>query len=102
MRLVQDRIEQPGALPAVAELAEACGISTRHFFRMFRETTGTTLSSFAAERRLARAKALLASHRASVKQIAWQCGFETAAAFSAAFRRATGVTPKEYRRAMLH
>src|SRR3546814_7646747 len=57
---------------------------------------------FAAERRIARAKALLAERSSSergpaIKEIAYRCGFETAAAFSVAFRRATGVTPRQYR-----
>lgn len=102
VRLIDEQIERPGSLPSVSELAATCGISSRHFFRMFRSTTGKTLSVYAAERRIERAKALLATHGPAIKEIAWQCGFETAAAFSAAFRRAVGVTPKEYRRNILH
>jgi AraC family transcriptional regulator len=67
---------------------------------MFRATTGRTLSDFAAERRIVRAKALLAGRKPAIKQIAHRCGFETAAAFSAAFRRATGVSPREFREQM--
>lgn len=102
LRLIDERIAQPGALPVVQELARACGISTRHFFRMFRATTGVTLSDYAAQIRIDRAKLLLTAQGPPIKEIAWQCGFETAAAFSAAFRRALGVTPKEYRRTRLH
>jgi len=32
-----------------------------------------------------------------IKQVAWECGFETPAAFSAAFRRVTGYRPRDYR-----
>jgi AraC family transcriptional regulator len=102
MRLIDELIDRPGTLPGVAELAALCGISTRHFFRMFRATTGITLSDHAAAKRIERARALLATPRPAIKEIAWHCGFETAAAFSAAFRRAVGVTPKEYRRTILH
>jgi AraC family transcriptional regulator len=102
MRLIDELLDRPGTLPGVAELAGLCGISTRHFFRMFRATNGVTLSDHAAAKRIDRARALLATPRPAIKEIAWHCGFETAAAFSAAFRRAVGVTPKEYRRTILH
>jgi AraC family transcriptional regulator len=49
-----------------------------------------------------RARARLADARAPIKQIAWECGFETPAAFSAAFRRATGYRPREYRQLLTH
>jgi AraC family transcriptional regulator len=61
-----------------------------------------TFADYAAARRVARARALLASARPPIKEIAWRCGFDTAAAFSAAFRRDVGVTPSEYRRALIH
>ncbi len=102
LRHIEQRLDGEGPPAGVAELALECGLSTRHFFRLFRATTGTTLSAFAAERRLARARAMLAAPRPPIKAIAWACGFETAAAFSAAFRRATGASPSDYRRQMLH
>lgn len=102
LRDIEERLDCEGQSAGVAELAQACGLSTRHFFRLFRATTGTTLTAFAAERRLARARAMLAAPRPPIKSIAWACGFETAAAFSAAFRRATGASPSDYRRRMLH
>jgi AraC family transcriptional regulator len=97
VRLVEDRIDVPGPLPSVTELARECGTSSRHFFRMFRATMGMTLSDYAAKRRMARARARLTTERVPIKQVAWECGFETPAAFSAAFRRATGFRPREYR-----
>lgn len=98
LRMIEDLIEAPGGLPPASVLASNCGISTRHFFRMFRATTGVTLSEYAAPRRIYRAKTLLAGQRFAIKEIAWQCGFETPAAFSAAFRRVVGMTPKTFRR----
>jgi AraC family transcriptional regulator len=102
MQQIDELVQQPGKLPAVAELAALCGLSTRHFFRLFRAATGQTLSAYVAERRIERAKQMLGSPRPAIKMIAWECGFETSAAFSAAFRKAMGVTPKEFRLAMLH
>lgn len=97
MRHIEERLEAPGKSPSIASLAAECGLSTRHFFRMFRATTSTTVSEFASARRIARAKTMLGERTPRVKEIAYRCGFETPAAFSAAFRRTTGVTPRQYR-----
>lgn len=94
---ITERIEQPGKPPRVTELAAACGLSTRHFFRQFQIATGQTPAAYVAERKIELAKLRLRQARTAVKVIAWECGFDSAAAFSAAFRRATGVTPREFR-----
>jgi AraC family transcriptional regulator len=43
---------------------------------------------------------LLGSRQLLIKQVAYECGFRNCAAFSAAFRKATGVTPESYRSAL--
>jgi AraC family transcriptional regulator len=86
-----------GKVPTAGELAALCGLSKRHFFRIFRRTTGQSLVDYATERRIDWAKTLLRENQLVVKQVAHQCGFATPAAFSAAFRRTTGMTPRQYR-----
>ncbi|RYM12013.1 helix-turn-helix transcriptional regulator [Sphingobium cupriresistens] len=102
IRRIADRIEQPGKAPAVAELAAECGLSTRHFFRQFRAATGQTLTRYVTDRKIERARQLLRQDSAAIKVVAWECGFDSAAAFSAAFRKATGLTPRQFRESMLH
>lgn len=97
LRRVEDMLDGAGPVPSLTELASECGISVRHFCRLFRATTGRSLGDFATARRIERAKHLLASGRIPIKQIAWTCGFATPAAFSAAFRRATGQQPSDFR-----
>lgn len=97
LRLIDERIERQGALPTIAELATECGLSTRHFFRLFRQSTGSSLVDYAARRRIEQAKALLCEDGLVIKQIAYCCGFKTAAAFSCAFRRETGLSPRAFR-----
>lgn len=94
---IAERIDNPGKAPCVAELATACGLSTRHFFRQFRAATGQTLTSYVTGRKIEHAKLRLRQARTAIKVVAWECGFDSAAAFSAAFRRATGVTPRHFR-----
>jgi AraC family transcriptional regulator len=81
----------------IAQLATQCGMSPRHLIRTFKNTVGTTLSDYVAAARMRRAKELLRKRELLVKQIACTCGFQSAAAFSAAFRQATGMTPKAFR-----
>lgn len=102
LQRIADRVEQPGKPPSVAELAAECGLSTRHFFRQFKVATGQTLTRYVADRKIDRAKQLLRQARPAIKIIAWDCGFDSAAAFSAAFRKATGVTPRQFREGVLH
>ncbi|MDB5687061.1 MAG: hypothetical protein JWR77_1650 [Rhizorhabdus sp.] len=90
-------IETEGPPPTVAELAAACGISSRQLAVSHRSATGTTLRSFIARTRLERAKTLLMDGRTPIKQISFECGFKSCAAFTAAFRKETGETPRTFR-----
>ena len=102
LRRIEAMIDCDGPTPSISILAAECGVSTRHFCRLFRLTTGRSLTEFAIGRRIERACALLLDPRKPIKQIAWECGFQTPAAFSAAFRRAIGQQPSAYRDAVLH
>lgn len=98
LRRLEEKIESRLAeCISTGELAAECGMSVRHLIRSFKATTGTTLSSYIASARIERAKRELAGDGTPVKSVAARCGFQSAAAFSAAFRKATGLTPKEYR-----
>jgi AraC family transcriptional regulator len=81
----------------IARLAEACGCGPRTLAALYRRATGQTLREFIAGARIERAKALLMSEGAMVKQVAYLSGFQTPAAFCAAFREATGYTPLQFR-----
>ncbi|MBB3982279.1 AraC family transcriptional regulator [Sphingobium fontiphilum] len=102
LRRVKDRIEADlaGSL-SVADLAAEIRTSPRHLIRTFKATTGTTLTDYIAGRRIVRAQEQLAHEDLMIKMIAGNCGFQSAAAFSAAFRKATGMTPREYREARI-
>jgi AraC family transcriptional regulator len=102
VRLIQERLENAsGAWPDLATLANECGISGRHLTRAFKNTTGRTLGEYVAEVRLRHAKQLLLDPAVLIKTIACQSGFRSQAAFAAAFRKATGWTPRRFRRESL-
>lgn len=97
LRAVEDMLDCDGPVPSLIEFAALCGLSPRHFGRLFRLTTGQSFSEYAIARRIDRAKSMLADTGVPIKQVAWGCGFQTAAAFSVAFRRETGLQPTAYR-----
>jgi AraC family transcriptional regulator len=83
--------------PTISAIAEDLGISSSHLRRLFKNATGQTLHDYVDEARIAHAQDLLANTRIPLKVISFKVGFSHASAFSAAFRRATGESPREYR-----
>jgi len=79
------------------EMAESVGLSTAHFARMFRKSTGETPHQFVLRQRLARAKAMLRARDARILDVAVACGFKTQQHFAQVFRDVWGVSPTEYR-----
>jgi AraC family transcriptional regulator len=82
----------------VADLANVACLSIFHFARAFAATVGVPPHRYVSRRRLESAKAMLATGRASLGEIAFDCRFSSQSSFTRAFRRATGMTPAEYRR----
>lgn len=103
LRRIRETLEDEDAShPAtVAGLARREGMSVRHFSRLFRASTGTTVSDFAAQVRIERAKTLLADEQVLIKEVAFRCGFQSSSSFSSAFRRATSLTPQQFRSARM-
>lgn len=99
LKLLKELIDSaidPGALSLEA-MAQACKLPARELSTLFKRTSGQTLRSYVAAMHIERAKVLLDDGELLVKQVAYGCGFKSAAAFGDAFRRATGLTPMQYR-----
>jgi AraC family transcriptional regulator len=92
--LVHSKIEDDLSLD---EMAQSVGLSTAHFARMFRKSTGQTPHQFVLGQRLERAKAMLRAPHARVLDVAVACGFKTQQHFAQVFRGVWGVSPTEYR-----
>ncbi len=82
----------------LATLAELVQLSPYHFCRSFKSSFGIPPHRYHANRRIERAKQLLANRELSVTTIALDVGFGDTSRFSAAFHRLTGQTPSRYRR----
>jgi AraC family transcriptional regulator len=79
------------------EMAQSVGLSTAHFARMFRQSTGETPHQFVLRQRLERAKAMLRAPDARVLDVAVACGFKTQQHFAQVFRGVCGISPTGYR-----
>jgi AraC family transcriptional regulator len=100
-RVVTTYIEEHLAEPiALATLAELAGLSPYHFCRAFKQSFGLPPHRYHTSRRIECAKALLAKPALSVTEIGMTVGFSETSSFSAAFRKATGLTPSAYHRGL--
>jgi AraC family transcriptional regulator len=98
-RMLAEHIEQHLAerIP-LGTLARLAGLSPSHFCRAFKQSFGMPPHRYQTERRMERAKQLLAAPASSVTDIGLTMGFRDTSAFSTAFRKATGFTPTGYQR----
>jgi len=83
------------------DLAESVGLSTAHFARMFRKSTGETPHQFVLRQRIERSKAMLRAPDARVLDVAVACGFKTQQHFAQVFRDVYKISPTEYRQNFL-
>jgi len=79
------------------ELAHIAGMSSFHFAREFKRTTGTTPHQYLIKFRIERAKALLAKNELPLIEVGLRSGFSHQSHFTRLFRRLTGTTPHSYR-----
>jgi AraC-like DNA-binding protein len=79
-------------------LARMCGMSASHFSRSFRAAFGTSPIDWLRRERINQAKRRLAGTDDAIKRIAEQVGYRDRFFFSKDFKRATGLTPRGFRR----
>jgi AraC family transcriptional regulator len=97
LRIIDERLAELPAAPSLAELARLCNLSVRQMTRGFRASRGYSIGDQVVQSQIDHAKRLLATEE-SITSIASSLGFGSPSSFSAAFRRATGVTPRQFRK----
>lgn len=81
----------------LAELAAVVGLSPYHFARRFKESLGFSPHQYLVQRRVERARLLLATTNWTVAAIAQMVGCANESHLALQFKRLTGLTPKQYR-----
>ena len=82
----------------VAQIADAIGVSEREAMRSFRKSLHQSPIEYLISYRLNEAKKMLRDSELSITEICYQCGFSDSSYFGKVFRKAYGVTPREYRK----
>lgn len=79
------------------EIASRLCLSYSSFRKTFKEYTGFSPARFINEVRMSKAKELLTNTAMSIKEVAYNVGYNNHDYFFTAFRHMTGMTPAEYR-----
>lgn len=82
------------------ELARQAGLSESHFRHAFVQAFSVSPRQYVRQRRLERARELLAVTGRPIAQIASDCGFASQSYLTTCFKGRHGVTPAAYRRAL--
>ena len=83
----------------VENIAAEVGLSYSRLRRIFQHYTGLTPYRYFLQLRIRRAKELLQEHRLSIKEIASRMNFENQYYFSRLFKKKTGLSPSQWRKA---
>ncbi|WP_411338097.1 response regulator [Enterocloster lavalensis] len=78
-------------------LEETLMVSPNYLSARFKEETGTGFVRCLNEKRMERAKGLLADVSRKIYEVACQCGIDDVRYFTRLFKEYAGMTPKEYR-----
>jgi AraC-like DNA-binding protein len=78
-------------------IAQHVGVSGSYLARCFRHDLGMAPMVYLARCRVQQAQQLLAASDQSITEVALAVGFASASAFTQAFERETGLTPRAYR-----
>ncbi|RED64830.1 AraC family transcriptional regulator [Cohnella lupini] len=92
---VKNHLHDP--LLTIDEISEHVSLSTRYIRQLFKEVFETTLSDYIMEERINRVKGLLETTDWTVTDIGERSGFQTKSNFFTTFKKATGMTPSQYR-----
>lgn len=78
--------------------ARVAGMEGKSFSRFFRAKAGIPFSHWLTKVRIAEAKKLLQSRNYTVTEVAFNVGYQDLTTFERAFKRLTGMTPREFKR----
>jgi AraC-like DNA-binding protein len=84
----------------IRDLARQVHMSESHFSHRVKALLGVSPRTYVRERRIARAMDLLASTPMSIEEIAALLGYDQPPSFFRAFKRVTGQTPGDFRKAL--
>lgn len=83
---------------SIEELKDMCCLSKDHFIRLFKNDLQETPTQYIIQRKIERAQLMLITSDLLIKDIAYELSFENVSYFNRLFKKATGLTPSDYRK----
>lgn len=83
------------------DVARELNMSYHYFSKFFKDTMGKNFVDYLTELRIEKSKNLLKDNAISIKAICYEIGYHDPNYFSKIFRKATGMTPTEYRASII-
>jgi two-component system, response regulator YesN len=82
---------------SLVKLADLVHFNATYLSRFYKQVTGKSLSDYITEVKLIKAKEMLSDSRVKINEVASAVGFDNSSYFSRFFKKATNLTPQEYR-----
>lgn len=92
---IQNHLDEDLSLEKLSEIAN---LSTFHFHRQFHACYNETLHDYIKRLRLEKAAFIINHSDTPITEIGFSSGYETSSAFSKAFKKRFGITPRAYRK----
>ena len=93
LHYIEENLSEPLSLQ---EIAQQYNYSVTYISKLFKNVTGSSLVSYIIEKRISRARHLMYENL-EIMQIAEQVGYRNYSNFYKAFKKATGLSPEDYR-----
>ena len=93
-QFVQSHVEEPLMLQQVLQHVH---VSRFYFCKLFKKSTGMTLTEYVARVRVEKAKTLLVDPSLRITDVVYTAGFGSIPRFNSVFRRYAGMAPRQYR-----
>ena len=97
-KYIHEHLDEP--LP-LGQVARQAGLSESHFCRLFKDSSGLTLTDYVNRCRIDWAKRELLRPEARISEIAFLIGYQSLSQFNRSFVRIVGSSPTLYRRERL-
>ncbi len=96
VRQIVDYIEKHYEKPiSLEEVSKVFSVSPFYVSKIIKQSLGKSFTDMVNECRIEKAKNLLKAH-VRIKEVVFQCGFQSQSYFSKMFKKFVGVSPKEY------
>lgn len=93
-RFINSNLDEKLSLDMVASQV---GVSSYYFCKLFKQSTGMTLTEYINRRRVEWAKRKLMDPRVRVTEVAYDVGYQSLSQFNRSFGKYAGMSPTQYR-----